>query len=211
MKAQRTQASRAARSGFTLVEMTAVVMIAALAAALALPVLSALSSKSAARAAAGKVANLVNRRAALARSGGGPSEIVISGDSRLMVVIAEEKNTTAVTGANSVLGHNLLSSPAPANAKQTLSEEDASEVLDLGDAKIEKLYVKAAATGEDKETLSVMSNGACDEALFVLSCADRDVFVSVRGLSGRARVYDALPAYLATYFEVPRDETARGG
>jgi len=202
------QANSAA--GYTLVEMMAVLAILALAAALAVPVFSSMSSTSAARAAAGEIANFVNRRAALARSGGGPSEIVVSGDASIIALVPEEVSASAAPGANTVLGHNLLAPAAQGSTKAAPGEEEAAEVLQLDGVRIEQLYARSASTGEAKDTLAVLSSGACDDALFALSCGGTKVWVSVRGLSGRARVYDAIPPYLAAYFGVPQDETARG-
>jgi prepilin-type N-terminal cleavage/methylation domain-containing protein len=212
------------RQGFTLVELVAVMTIMALALALVLPVLSGLSSGNTTRAAAGKLANLLNRRIAMARSGGGPMEFALSGESKVIAVIPEEAGSgtsapasngivgdskTLGSGANSVLGHDILS-PSPATAQNTdLSEDNAVEVLDLGDVKIDALYVKTAVTGETKDTLCV-TPGACDEGLFVLSSGSSKACVSVRGLAGRARVYDSVPTYLAEFFEVPQDATTLG-
>ena len=184
--------------------------IMALGLGLVLPVFSALSANSEMRATAGKLANLINRRIAMARSGGGPTEVALSGDSKVIAVIPEEISaSSAGSGADSVLGHDILSA-SPTNARTTdLSEDNAAEILDLGGIKVEGLYVKTAGTGEDKDTLSV-SAGACDDGLFVLSSGNGKTYVSVRGLAGRARVYDTMPAFLTVYFEVGQNGTTLG-
>jgi prepilin-type N-terminal cleavage/methylation domain-containing protein len=208
----RSQANSASNVGFTLVEMAAAMTIIAVVAALVLPVLSGLSSASSAKAAAGKIANLVNHRIALARSGAGPSTITIAGDSKVVAVIPEELSVAAAaSGANNVLGRNLLKGTmSKTSAVVAVDEESAVESADLGEVTIDALYVKAASTGEPKDALSILSGGACDDALFVLSSGGLKSFVSVRGLTGRACAYDTLPSYLANYFEVPQDAVARG-
>lgn len=210
MKMPRPRRNSAIRAGFTLVEMIAVLAILAIAAGLAVPMFASMSSSSAVRSGAGKVANLVNRRIALARSGGGPSEITLSGDSKVIVVIPEEMEASSATsGANSVLGHDLLKPVATQNTRPEVSEDEAIEIADLDGVRVDALYVKAGATGENKDTLAISAGGVCDEALFMLSDGDARACVSVRGLSGRARVYETVPSYLAGYFEVPLDDAAR--
>jgi len=208
----QSQANRHSNEGFTLVEMAAALTIIAVVAALVLPVLSGLSSASSAKAAAGKIANLVNHRIAIARSGGGPSTIALAGDSKVVAVIPEELSVAAdEAGANNVLGRNLLNDAmAKTNAAASVDEETAVESVDLGGVTIESLYVKAASTGEPKDTLSVLSGGACDDALFVISAGGQRSCVSVRGLAGRARAYDTIPAYLANAFEVTQNAAALG-
>jgi len=190
-----------------------VLAIVALAAAIAVPVFSAMTSASAVHSAAGKVANFVNKRAALARSGGGPCEILAPQASRIAARTPEEASPEAAgEGAKTILGQSVLDvrSMTAKASPEAAGDEDFTEVMDLGDVTVDTLYVKASATGEVKDTLSVWPGGACDDALFVLSRGDAKAYVNVRGLTGRARVYDVLPSYLAGFFGVPVDETARG-
>ena len=192
-------------AGFTLIELVAVLAILALTTALALPAVSALSRHSRARSAAGEVANLMNRRLALARAGAGPCEIAVSGASALAVTIPAELDADAAAdSANTVLGRSQLSSSSAAKPAQPASEDPgALETLDLGGVSVEGFYVKALSTGEARHRLAVTSEGTSDDALVVLSEGGVKAYVSVRGLTGRARAHDRLLPFLAEYFEVP--------
>lgn len=206
-RAHRQRGVREA-GGFTLVELALTLVILAVATAIVLPVLSAMSSASTARASAGKLANFLNKRIAASISGGGPCDIILSTPSTVLVVIPALSESEASVAAATVLGRYQLSSSTGTSAATVDTQREPAETLVLEDTTIEGLYVRSAATGEASDVLAIRPGGRCDDALFVLSCSGRTVSVNVRGLAGRARVYDSVPEYLAASFEVS-DETGR--
>jgi prepilin-type N-terminal cleavage/methylation domain-containing protein len=210
MKNRKRQRNGASPAGFTLLEMVTALGIIALAAALVTPVLSALSSGSAVHRAAGQVANFVNERVAVARAGGGPSEIAVTGASTVIAATPEEPRADAAGSGGITSNQVLPSARRSAAASRTPSEENAAATLALDGATVETLYAKALSTGEAKDTIAVSPSGTCDDGLFVVSSGGAKAYVNVRGLSGRARVYDSLPAYLAAYYGVNGNETPRG-
>lgn len=195
--------------GFSLLEMLAVLTILALATAISLPVIGALSRSSRAEGAAGDIANLVNRRAAAARAGGGPCEIALAGPSTVAVVVeSEAEEEAAAAEGNTVLGRSLLSR-APASAAATEDAGQAVEALGFDGVTLDALHVRDALTGEARESLRVAPDGTCDDALFAVTGGGATTWVSVRGAAGRARVYDRLPPCLAERFEVSGNGTAQ--